>query len=310
LSQSEQSNAAQALSLVARTRALVALLSAAGIPVIVLKGPLLSKRLYGDYGLRHAGDIDLLVDPNDAPRADQLLQQNAYVRTKPQKPLSSRRLALYLRTQHEFGYGASNGTGVELHWRYSDCPELFMGTFADLFARARPIAVGDTALPTLSPADDFLQLSIHGCLDGWSRLKWVADLPRALALVPENELAELERLASHRGLLRFVRVAQVLAGAPVNDRIDGPWLAPVLAHIARRMENPHPRSMRGTQRMRESIAANRYMLALIEGGRLRRDIAYCNLIMPADFDQSTLADGLTPLLPYVAQFKRGLKLFG
>src|ERR1035437_6436605 len=40
----------------------------AGIPVMTLKGPLLSLELYGDVGLRQSHDLDLMVKPADLAR--------------------------------------------------------------------------------------------------------------------------------------------------------------------------------------------------------------------------------------------------
>ena len=39
-----------------------------GIPMVALKGPLLSRYLYGDLGARTSGDIDLLAKPKDVAR--------------------------------------------------------------------------------------------------------------------------------------------------------------------------------------------------------------------------------------------------
>src|SRR5262249_61124700 len=49
-------------------------LSAAGLSCILLKGAALVRTLYGDPGLRHVGDVDLLLDDRDIPRAASLLE--------------------------------------------------------------------------------------------------------------------------------------------------------------------------------------------------------------------------------------------
>src|ERR1035437_1003389 len=46
----------------------------AGIPVMTLKGPLLSLELYGDVGLRQSSDLDLMVTPEDLAKAQACLE--------------------------------------------------------------------------------------------------------------------------------------------------------------------------------------------------------------------------------------------
>src|SRR5262249_9080227 len=48
-------------------------LSAASVSCILLKGAALVRTLYTDPGLRHLGDLDLLVHERDVPRAGSLL---------------------------------------------------------------------------------------------------------------------------------------------------------------------------------------------------------------------------------------------
>ena len=46
----------------------------AGIPTMTMKGPILSLELYGDVGLRHSHDLDLMVKPEDLARAQACLE--------------------------------------------------------------------------------------------------------------------------------------------------------------------------------------------------------------------------------------------
>src|ERR1700752_3021255 len=57
-------------------RELVRVLSrfkSAGIDVLAFKGPLLGQLVYEDTGLRQAGDLDILIHPNDFHRAKEVL---------------------------------------------------------------------------------------------------------------------------------------------------------------------------------------------------------------------------------------------
>src|ERR1017187_1019471 len=46
----------------------------AGIPLMPMKGPILSLELYGDVGLRQSHDLDLMVKPQDLARAQACLE--------------------------------------------------------------------------------------------------------------------------------------------------------------------------------------------------------------------------------------------
>src|SRR5207249_3282572 len=49
-----------------------------GIPMVALKGPMLSRYLYGDLGARTSGDIDVLVKREDVLRSRDVLITNGY----------------------------------------------------------------------------------------------------------------------------------------------------------------------------------------------------------------------------------------
>jgi Uncharacterised nucleotidyltransferase len=61
----------QSLRLAAESQRVSGILSDAGIEHRFIKGPLLSKRIYGDPGLRHSKDLDLVVEPGNVSCAAQ-----------------------------------------------------------------------------------------------------------------------------------------------------------------------------------------------------------------------------------------------
>lgn len=83
-----ESNARRGLANAAETVRLCQLFQESAIPVLPLKGSVLALQVYGNLGLRHAGDIDLLVAPRHIDLADRLLQRN-YRRVSPAFPLTS-----------------------------------------------------------------------------------------------------------------------------------------------------------------------------------------------------------------------------
>ena len=83
-----------------------------GIRVMPLKGPVLSKRLYGTIAARGLSvDIDLLVEQKNKILAGKLLEEKGY-NFMPDPIVETERLWQYI-------YKKSDGTAVDLHWEIS-----------------------------------------------------------------------------------------------------------------------------------------------------------------------------------------------
>jgi hypothetical protein len=181
------------VDLAAETARLQRVLDAAGIPVLVLKGPALAQLAYGSFMAKHGRDIDFLVPPDRAEAALQILEGEDYTLPSPAKHLSAtqrRALVRYAR-EAELRYRGKK-LPVELQWRAADNPLLLKGLDAHSPAQNVTLANGAT-LRTLAQDDLFAYLCVHGARHSWSRLKWLADLN---ALISANA-ADIGRLYRH-----------------------------------------------------------------------------------------------------------------
>jgi hypothetical protein len=132
-------------------------LSPARVSGVLLKGAALVRTLYTDPGLRHVGDVDLLVDERDVPRAGLLLDAMGF-----------RRVGRPLRTEwptcefhlvyHRDGHGS---IPVELHWRLFEDYLPYVFDLAEVRAQARPIAGLPAGMSTMSPEHELAHLCIH-----------------------------------------------------------------------------------------------------------------------------------------------------
>jgi hypothetical protein len=135
----------------------------ADIPVIVLKGWAYISLVYGgDQGQRSYADIDLLVQPADAARADGIMRELCYQESYTEMwPGYWRR---YGGSRHYKSAGesasAAEGFSFDLH------QGLFAIPFYDrriplepLFRRARPVQVADVEVQALQAEDDL----VHAC---------------------------------------------------------------------------------------------------------------------------------------------------
>lgn len=172
---------------------------AAGIPVLALKGASLAQLAYGLLTLKHGRDIDLLVPPDRALAAMQLLEGAGYALRDPASHMSEaqRRAFVAHGREAELLHRAS-GSLVELHWRLTDNPLLLQGI--DAFSPSRSVALqGGGAVRTLGGDDLFAYLCVHGASHAWSRLKWLADLNALIVRRSESDIMRLYRHAQGRG---------------------------------------------------------------------------------------------------------------
>jgi hypothetical protein len=178
--------------LAAETARLQRVLKTADIPVLVLKGVALAQLAYGSLGAKHARDIDLLVPPERAETAIQLLEREGYVLSSPAKQLSDRQRHAVVRYAREVELVHSDShLIVELQWRVMDNPVLLRDV--DAHSAAQNVTLSDGAtVQTLGQDDLFAYLCVHGAHHAWSRLKWLADVN---ALVANG--ADVGRLYRH-----------------------------------------------------------------------------------------------------------------
>jgi hypothetical protein len=204
-----QTNARAALRNLMRTREVAALLHSSGIETIVLKGPLLARELYGDFALRAAGDVDILVRDADLLRACQLLDTHGYTH---HTPISERSLARHRRRQHDvsFAHPADNSL-IELH---ADVAQPHYGYRFDLgewWSSRRPVPVGDAELWTLGPEHGYLMAAIHAAKHRWERLDLICDL--AVYRRRELDWGKVYMTAADAWMLSAIRTGEEVAAA-------------------------------------------------------------------------------------------------
>ena len=163
------------------------LLSAAGIPCLVLKGLPLGQRCYGDPLARYQKDVDLLVSPRRFPVAERVLLENGWQRTKPSFRETPARNRWYARFRHDHELVGPGGL-LELHWRLSYNPFYFDVPFESLHAGSVPVRIGADTFRALGEEDEVVYLMCHGARHYWKRLKWLYDVAALLVSMEPGRL--------------------------------------------------------------------------------------------------------------------------
>jgi hypothetical protein len=215
--------ARQNLALAAEAVRLQQLFVDANLPVIFVKGISLAKLAYGNLGVRHGKDLDLLVSRELFPAARALIERAGYQRFDPPAAISKTQLNLLLPLRKDFGYlHEETGFEIELHWRLLPNPHFMDETSIMDSSRVVPLG-GTIGLRTLGEEELFTYLCAHGALHWWHQLKWVADVGALLARISNDEVERLYRAAQARGVGRAAAQAILLChrllGTKVPDQL-------------------------------------------------------------------------------------------
>ena len=211
-----QLNLHKALFLSRELIRIVDCLSALGIEVLPNKGVALAELAYGDIALRHAGDIDLLIRPQDFPRIRDTVRELGYT---PHLAFSEAEERAYLKSGYECAFDCAAGPNLlELQWAIQ--PSFYAVDFdmAALFHRAVTITVAGHPMKSLSSEDLVLVLSVHAAKHVWERLVWLCDIARIMRL-PILDWTWIASQAKALGIVRILRVTMLLANRLLSATI-------------------------------------------------------------------------------------------
>lgn len=200
----------------------------AGLDIVYLKGPFLSKRFYGDPRHRHYGDIDLLVHGReDLSRADRLLRQAGYDRLSI--PLFGQ--AITMRFVYHYSY-RSPAAKIDLHWSLRNHFSWNID-YERLWSNRQTERLGDQDFPVLSP-EYVLLLLVLSILGDYQkarvRMKFLVDLYKVLRFVGDD--ADWETFLGQRrreGVLKITVTMLSLVLELLDARKELPRLASSLS---------------------------------------------------------------------------------
>ncbi|MGB8031368.1 MAG: nucleotidyltransferase family protein [Terracidiphilus sp.] len=212
-----------------------------GIPLIPLKGPLLSLELYGDLGIRHSQDIDIMVALGDLPAAQARIEKMGW-RVHLQPTFSPRHSEVSLKIYHHIVYWHPlHRYFLELHWRTRwETPDRTAGQWM----RSTELVWNGLRYRALSRTDLTLHLCEHGSGHAWFRSKWLSDLARIYAMdyVDWNAAFWTARsVGIENSLLQCLRLLNELYGLPVPETLHksaGRLPAVLLDRVAMCMRAP------------------------------------------------------------------------
>lgn len=185
-----------------------------GIAVVFLKGPPLAQEAFGDIGLRHSKDIDLIVAPSDRERIWALMDREGYRRTMPGPGISPEQLRLFVsRAKDSTFRHPVTGVEVEVHWRMST------SLVEEARSPARAMTLNGLGEVSVLQEDDlFVYLCRHGGRHAWMRLKWLGDIGALINATPDAS-ERYWRVAKAAGAELAVEVAMRLSARLLDTRL-------------------------------------------------------------------------------------------
>ncbi len=168
------------LALAGLARDLIPRFQAAGVRVLVFKGPLLALQTGGDPGSRGGGDLDLLVDPEAVSGALAVLEGAGFRRLPGYAPRDpGRRAWRYARWAMKELPLARGPLVVDLHWALTNVRRDQPG-FEGAWRERVELPIGGQPLPTLGQAHALEHLAAHALDDRWGELRALVDLVRLM----------------------------------------------------------------------------------------------------------------------------------
>jgi hypothetical protein len=224
------------LALRAELLRILAILKAAMVPAIPLKGPLLAVEAYGNSALRMYADLDILVHKADLEKARQALEADRYV---PSFRFTPRAYQGYIRQECVLPFKHSQrGIPLEIHWSLTEKYLSINLPIDSFWQRSVPTLFAGQTVLAFRAEDLLTYLCIHAAKHQWERLEWLSSVTGIIEAHPEFDWVAVRRMANDSGVSRFVRVTLLLANrllqtplpAPFEESTDSAIVEEIVAH--------------------------------------------------------------------------------
>jgi len=263
------------------------------VPFIVLKGVLLSQKLYEDLAFRSSRDIDILIQPRDVLRTYRHLLDHGFKQLEPELRLTEKNLDTYLRLTNQISFGSEQGQMLELHWALFKGKGSFPYSHNEVWEHTQTTSLMGREFLVLEDFICFQFLYVHGARHHYSNLFWLLDVVTLANRMTKELLQQQVEFAFQKDLDRQLALSlqlskELLQEAPVSlNRTDKKTLDQV-SFVQQYIEAGVPRE--------NTIAGNWKLLNYRSG--LRRSWNY----KMGHFKLFSLKDFSTLPLPTYAQW--------
>lgn len=190
----------------------------AGVPWVVMKGPVLTELAYKGLG-RPSMDLDLVVPARSFPAVLEAFGAKGL-------QLIDRNWDLLVAGQRgEVHLKAGPKQFIDLHWHLVNLGPVrqrFRIDVSECLSRRQPVTLAGVDAWSLEPTDSLLHVLFHAALSGGHRLRWLVDIDHHVTYVPPDWPA-LVRRAKAWGIglpvATMLKRAQHVLGSAVPEHV-------------------------------------------------------------------------------------------
>ncbi len=246
-----------------------------GIRAIPLKGPVLANGLYGDVGLRHFNDIDLVVDKEQLEKAKEALVKIGYVVAYP-GPLTPKQERIYATYKKDVGlHNKERRIFIELHYGIYVHELLKREDESKLLGETEKITIHNEEIEVLDKESTFIYLVYHGCLHQYFRLFWLRDVAECIKQWDLDHHSIISKMKA-LGLEKMLALSMQLAQHYFSTDVPEPYAAFLVETNAQKQVKLCHQRILGPENetFKLKIARHSYLMSLKPGWKYKRTVLW------------------------------------
>jgi len=202
-------NSIRSLLFSGKLLSILKLLEENSILALPFKGPVLSEMVYGDLALRQFGDLDILVDRQNALEAIQIFEDHGF---RPEINLNQKQMVAYAAKKNSIGLLSSiSGLTVDLHWEMSGGYTFYPLLLNSMEQNLVHAAIAGQKVRRPCTEDLLVYLCLHGTRDFWKYMESLSSLAGLIQSTEEMDWMRIEALAKRMRCERILRLGLFLA---------------------------------------------------------------------------------------------------
>lgn len=167
-------NSMRSLLITGKLVSILKLLKDNNIPAIPFKGPVLAEMAYGDLALRQFGDLDILVNKENALNAIKIFEDHGL---RLDINLNKKQLSAYAAKKNSIGLISSiSGLAVDLHWEMSGSYTYYTLLLDSIKNNFVHVTIAGKKVLQPCTEDLLVYLCLNGARDCWQDMESLSSI--------------------------------------------------------------------------------------------------------------------------------------
>lgn len=188
------------------------------IKAIPIKGPTLTKEIYGDISLRQFNDLDILIAPQSLEKAIKILFELGY---SPDINLNLAQLIKLAQKGHHVTLYKEN-TLIELHWELTGRYFSKKITLESVWPEKVTTILAGQEINSIKPEDLLIYLCIHGCRHHWHQLDAICCVAQYIKIKPNLDWEIIQLKSRKQGSNGMVALGLLLSAELPGMKLPEP----------------------------------------------------------------------------------------